>query len=1430
MSAYSRAPTISSLNKSSTVCNIEIEGIDTKAFVDTGAEISLMSEKFRQSSSLLKKLPVENINGLQATSVNNEPVKLLGKVRLNLRLGEMDTSWSFFVTREMPHPVLLGWDFIQGNNVTIDGSKSQMNIGTTTVKFLPIWKILPRVCGATLRETTVIPPRSEMVVAAKLEPVKNYEVVPDGFDGVLEAKEVFRNDAGIMVARTAGTVRRGTAPAKLMNVGDSEVTLQANTCLGSFYAAVSNTVKVARVGIYEFVDDPVESNQWPTNEVTKKASVSAVSLDDSKLSNKDHSSAKQLLEEFHDIFAESKSDLGRTGLTQHSIVTGQAPPIKQSPRRVPFAMRDELEKQVDEMLDQDIIESSKSPWSSPVVLVRKKDGSFRFCVDYRRLNAVTCKDAHPLPRVDDCLDALSGAKVFSTLDCASGYWQVELRPEDREKTAFSTGENLYQFKVMPFGLTNTPATFQRLMDLVLAGLHWKCCLVYLDDIIVFTETVEDHIKRLREVFQCIRDAGLKLKSSKCQLFRQSVTFLGHQVSGRGIGPDPSNVEKVKKFPVPRDITQLQSFLGLANYYRRFIQDFANIAEPLNKLMHKDVKFHWTHDCDEAFTTLRDRLTVYPILAYPDFRRPFRVQTDASNWAVGAVLSQDYKGQEKVIAYASSTLSKSERNWSAYDKEFYAVVWAIRHFRPYLGGSSFTVMTDHKPLVNIKSIKPGHDPTGRRERWSIEISAYDFTVQYRKGASNGNADALSRLPHGDSSGKNCRDRRDLSMAETVSAADSSSHISAVAGPQTGDDARGMKECSRAVALAVSAADSSSHDQSCSGEQNDLLDMSWVQKLDVKAFQDKDPQIGPILRMMRNGNREAMPDTTDPVIRSLWSQWSRLTVENGVLHRKWETEDGMTSHLQIVVPKVLVKDVLKALHSQNTSAHLGLEKTLAKIRARFYWYGYQRDTELFCKQCGECAASKAPPYTIRAPLQQDLPSFPWERIAMDIVGPLPVTEEGNRYLLVVSDYFTKWPEAFALKDHKAETIASKLVDDVICRHGVPRVIHTDQGRDFESNLIKNMCQLLEIEKTRTTAYHPESDGLVQRLNKTLIAMLRSCVDENQKNWDMLLPKILLGYRSSVQTTTGYSPFSLVYGREAMLPVDIVFGGSKERFDTKDGYVNKQRDYIDKAFEKVRKNTKMEQRRQKYYYDRKVHPHNQRSKYNVGDWVRVYIPQTKKGQVKKLKRCYKGPYRVVKVISEAVYRVQKVNGRKRMVVHYNRLKDANFEKATPETEVPDNSTDLATDTENSQDVETTKAKAVGEFGSNVSDMADQARGSNVPSGMIVAKETPVEITHEIVMGNQREPPTPSLDVDHSMSFNDDVVGVQEYRSELNDSVSTATETLNSSVGNLTDDQLLADEEVNNESVQPDQAIADHWVGHETRVGRKTKKPAHLGDFIVH
>ena len=644
MSALSRASTVTPLNKASTVCETEIEGISTKGFVDTGAGISMISEKFRQSSKLLSKLKLNRAN-IKATSVNNEPVELLGLVELHIKLGSLERKWGFYVTREMSHPVLLGWDFIQANNITINGAKSEMLVGSSRVEFLPLWKVLPRVSTASLKESIVVPPRCEMTILAKLDPVRNYEVVPDGFDGVLESKDVFRSEDGIIIARTAGSVKQGMTPVRLMNVSESEVTMQANTILGSFYAATPKNMKVARVGFYEFVEDKVTDcvkvnmtrEDGPVQ--GKKAPSPPVNLDDSILNVDQRRRAESLLVKFRVVFSDSKSTIGRTSLAQHRIDTGDAHPIKQPPRRIPFAMREELDNQVQDMLKQDVIEPSRSPWSSPVVLVRKKDGSTRFCVDYRRLNAVTCKDAHPLPRVDDCLDALSDSRVFSTLDCASGYWQVEVKAEDREKTAFSTGENLYHFKVMPFGLTNAPATFQRLMDLVLAGMHWKCCLVYLDDIIVYTKGVEEHLSQLEQVFSCLRAAGLTLKTTKCQLFRDSVTFLGHKVSSQGIGPDPANIEKVKSFPAPRNTSEVQSFLGLASYYRKFVKNFADVAEPLHRLLHKDVKFEWNDACQSAFESLRSSLTRNPVLAYPDFSETFQLQTDASKWAVGAVLSQ-----------------------------------------------------------------------------------------------------------------------------------------------------------------------------------------------------------------------------------------------------------------------------------------------------------------------------------------------------------------------------------------------------------------------------------------------------------------------------------------------------------------------------------------------------------------------------------------------------------------------------------------------------------------------------------------------------------------------------------------------------------------------------------------------------------------------
>ena len=372
----------------------------------------------------------------------------------------------------------------------------------------------------------------------------------------------------------------------------------------------------------------------------------------------------ELFKEFQDVFSQGDDDLGNTPLLEHGIET-HGPPLRQPYRRQNLAVRREEMTQVQQMLSSNVIRPSNSPWASPVVMVRKKDGSLRFCVDFRQLNAATIKDAHPLPRIDDLLDALHGAKWFSTLDLKSGYWQLPIAEQDKEKTAFRTSSGqLFEFNQVPFGLCNAPATFSRLMDRVLAGLHWETCLFYLDDIIVFSSTWEEHLSRLREVFETLRHAKLKLGAAKCTFAAKEVSYLGHRVTEEGLLPDPSLLAAIRDIPPPKTATEVRSFLGLAGYYRRYVKDFAAIAAPLHALTRKDALFHWSEDCQAAFDQLKARLTTCPITAFLDFSQEFRLYTDASTAGLGAILAQVREGKERIICCASRALNKAEKSYPA----------------------------------------------------------------------------------------------------------------------------------------------------------------------------------------------------------------------------------------------------------------------------------------------------------------------------------------------------------------------------------------------------------------------------------------------------------------------------------------------------------------------------------------------------------------------------------------------------------------------------------------------------------------------------------------------------------------------------------------------------------------------------------------------
>lgn len=915
---------------------------------------------------------------------------------------------------------------------------------------------------------------------------------------------------------------------------------------------------------------------------------------------------KCLLENYMDIFAAKDKDCTQTGLVQHSIDTGSAQPIRLRPNRLALSKQQAAEEKICEMAAAGVIEPSDSPWAAPAVLVRKKDNNWRFCVDYRRLNNVTKKDSYPLPRIDDALDYIAGSSWFSSLDLRSGYWQVELSPDARPKTAFTIGQGLWQFRVMPFGLCNAPATFERLMERVLAGIPRNHCVVYLDDLLVHANDFDRALINLQEVFNAIRHAQLRLNPAKCRLLTRETAFLGHIVSARGVATDPAKVTAVKDWPTPANVSELRSFLGLGSYYRRFIRDFASIASPLHRLTNLGQPFLWDDTCTVAFNQLKVSLTKAPILAYPDARRPFIVDTDASNVGIGAVLSQHGDEGERAVAYFSRSLSRAERNYCVTRRELLAVVRALQHFRPYLHGSHFLIRTDHASLTWLLNFK---NPEGQVARWLEALQEHDFEIQHRAGRHHGNADALSRRPCEAVECRYCQrqEEQDQSMP--------------------------------AVTM-VQAVDN----------EADLFPLTSLQ---LEQQQKEDGTLALVRSWLEAGQRPewAVVSALGPEVKAYHSQWGNFEFHDGVVYRRWRAPERGRDLVQLLVPRTLRPQVLKLAHGSVGAGHYGNTKTLYRLRERFYWPSCRRDVELYVHCCDLCTAQKGPTQRSHAPLQQYLVGAPMERVGVDILGPFPVTDSGNRYVLVAMDYFTKWPEAYAVPDQSAITTAERLVEEMFARFGAPAELHSDQGRNFESQVFSEVCRRLGVSKTRTTPLHPQSDGLVERFNRTLATQLAILTSQHQRDWDRHLPLVLWSYRTAVQESSRCTPAALMFGRELRTPIDLVFGAPPEpeiSGGTAMDYCRRLRDRLQVVHDYTRQAQASSGVRQKRAYDTR----GRGQALIPGDRIWVYCPVRKKGVSPKLCSHWQGPGEILERLSEVVYRVRMPGRGRTVVLHRDRL----------------------------------------------------------------------------------------------------------------------------------------------------------------------------------
>jgi hypothetical protein len=824
--------------------------------------------------------------------------------------------------------------------------------------------------------------------------------------------------------------------------------------------------------IYSLSSDHSHSEHLHDEVLHVKSIIDALPVD---LSDEQRCVAVDVICRNADVFSRHEFDLGRTDLIMHRIDTGDHRPISQPLRSHARAHLDLIDNTIDKLVQAGVVEEAASPWSANLVVVSKGPGSTpRITVDYRMLNNITYKDKFPLPKTADCIRAMSDSVFLSTADLSSSFFQVPLDPRDRDKTAFVTRKSQYRFTVMPQGAVNSPSVFCRLMSLVLKGLTWISCLVYVDDTIIVGRSFEEHVANLEVVLDRFRQAKLKLRPEKCQFFQFRVKFVGHIVSSSGIEVDADKVACILAWEFPRSMSELRGFIGMCSYYRAFCPSFSTVAEPLTECLRKGISLQWTERRQQSFDALKKFLTSAPLLAMPndDPNCEFVLDCDASLVGAGAILHQWQDGQLKVIEYASRTFNGAERNYCVTRREMSAVIFGLRQFRQYLLGRHFTIRVDHMALTYYSKTP---EPVGQQARFLDFISQFDFKLEYREGSRHSNCDSLSRLkPCERDLGEPCKqcnrrvvgrhrgDSREamLSAVQTRAQKKQTTLVDVSTDPARDEpavqtDFVNSKRFSMADQRNICRARKTGLLSRVAPNINTMDIIEWTPEFLAKQ-QELDPDIGPVIQWMAYGRRPdwAEMKPTSPALRALWRQYESLVSRDGAIYRIFHDLDGSVLHYQYVLPSCLKVTFLELVHA-DAAGHLKFAKCIGHVQCRAWWLTWRRDLKLFVACCAKCSGYHRGTVPRQGCLQPMVLGAPGERWVIDLTGPHPMSDH-YKYLFTAVCPFSKYAIAVPIRNKEAATIARVMVHHIFLKWGWRSKSYPIWAPNLSQNLLANYSQ--------------------------------------------------------------------------------------------------------------------------------------------------------------------------------------------------------------------------------------------------------------------------------------------------------------------------------------------------------------------------------------